>query len=85
MYPFIHETIQFIRMVQIIFLKDGSKWGFLHEIKKEARVISRSFFAERMIADRSLLDGIFDCLDNAKYKNPSTYLIFFTMLVMEYI
>lgn len=87
-----HETVQFIRMVQVIFLQDGSKWGFLHEVKKEARVISRSFLAKRAIADRSLLDGIFECLEwmiikhrDAEYKKPTTYLSFFTMLVMEYI
>ena len=87
-----HETVQFVRMVQIIFFKDASKWGFLHEVKKEARFISRSFLAKRALADRSLLDGIFECLEwmiikhrDTEYKKPSTYLSFFTMLFLEYI
>ena len=87
-----HETVQFVRMVQIIFFKDGSKWGFLHEVKKEARVISRSFLAKRALADRSILDGVFECVEwmvlkhrDAEYKKPSTYLSFFTMLVLDYI
>ena len=87
-----HETVQFVRMVQIIFFKDGSKWGFLHEVKKEARFISRSFLAKRALADRSILDGVFECVEwmvlkhrDAEYKKPSTYLSFFTMLVLDYI
>ena len=44
-----HETVQFVRMVQIIFLQEGTKWSFLHEVKKEARIISRSFLAKRAL------------------------------------
>lgn len=87
-----HETPQFIRLVQIIYLQDNSKWGFLHEVKKEARVISRSFLAKRALADRSLIDGIFECVEwmvlkhrDAEYKKPSTYLSFFTMLMVDYV
>ena len=87
-----HETVLFVRMVQIMFLQEGTKWSFLHEVKKEARLISRSFLAKRALADRSLLDGIFECLEwmilkhrDAEYKKPSTYLSFFTMLLLDYI
>ena len=87
-----HETVQFVRMVQIIFLQEGTKWSFLHEVKKEARIISRSFLAKRALADRTLLDGIFECLEwmvlkhrDAEYKKPSTYLSFFTILMLDYI
>lgn len=87
-----HETVQFVRMVQLIFFKDGSKWGFLHEVKKEARIISRSFLAKRALSDRTIIDGVFACLEwmilkhrDAEYKKPTTYLSFFTMLVLDYI
>ena len=87
-----HETVQFVRMSQIIFMQDNSKWGFLHEVKKDARVISRSFLARRALADRSLLDGIFECVEwmvlkhrDSEYKKPTIYLSFFTMLLLDYI
>lgn len=87
-----HETVQFVRMVQIIFFKSGSKWLFLHEVKKEGRIVSRSFLAKRALADRTLIDSAFECLEwmaikhrDAEYKKPSTYLSFFTMLVLDYI
>lgn len=87
-----HETVPFIRMLQIIYFPDNSKWSFLHEVKKDAKVISRSFLARRALADRSLIDSIFDCLEwmllkhrDADYRKPSTYLSFFTMFLMDYI
>lgn len=88
-----HETVQFIRMIQIVFIPDqNSKWSFLHEVKKEARVVSRSFIAKRALADRSLIDGTFDCLEwmvikhrDSEYKKPTTYISFFSMFFLDYI
>lgn len=87
-----HETVPFIRMVQIMYFADNSKWSFLHEVKKEARVISRSFLARRALADRSLIDSTFECLEwmilkhrDAEYRKPATYLSFFTMFLLDYI
>ncbi len=87
-----HETVPFIRMVQIMYFADNSKWSFLHEVKKEAKVISRSFLARRALADRSLIDSTLECLEwmlfkhrEAEYRKPATYLSFFTMFLLDYI
>ena len=87
-----HETVPFIRMIQIMFFATNSKWSFLHEVKKEAKVISRAFLARRALADRSLIDSTFECLEwmilkhrDAEYRKPATYLSFFTMFLLDYI
>ena len=87
-----HETVQFTRMVQIVFFKDESRWSFLHAVKKEAHSVSRSFLAKRCIADRTIIDSVFTTVewmlqkhrDNG-YRKPTTYLSFFTMLVLDYL
>lgn len=87
-----HETTQFVRMVQILYFGDNSRWGFLHDVKREARVVSRSFLAKRMLADRALLDGVFACVEwmvvrhrDTGSRKPATYLSFFAMVVVDYI
>jgi U3 small nucleolar RNA-associated protein 10 len=87
-----HETVQFVRMLQIVYFRDGDRWAFLHEVKKEARVVSRSFLAKRCLADRSLIDVAFGALEwllakhrDSNYRKPTTYFSFLTMLILDYI
>lgn len=55
-----HDTIPFIRMVQIVYFKDDSRWNFLLEkVKQGGSPVSRTLLAQRCTVDASLLTKIF--------------------------
>jgi len=78
-----HDSIPFVRMVQILYFKDNDKWSFLFDVKKEAKFVNRSFIAQRCLVDRTILDSIFE---NALSSPQNPMLTsFFTLLTIEYI
>jgi len=86
-----HETPSFVRMVQILYFTEGHMWGFLFDVKKNAKEINRSFLAIRCAADRSILNFVYDsAIWHAKnagdmMKRNVHVIPFFTYLCLEYI
>lgn len=86
-----HETPAFVRMVQILYFKQDDKWGFLFDVKKNAKLINRTFLALRCQADRSILDFVYDsavwhATNGSEMKKRNLHAVqFFTYLTMEYI
>jgi hypothetical protein len=86
-----HETIHFVRMVQILYFQEDDRWGFLFDVKKNAKMINRSYLAQRCLADRSILDFVFESTQwfsekgNDMQKKNVHIIPFFTYLCLEYI
>lgn len=86
-----HETPAFVRMVQILYFTDKDRWGFLFDVKKNAKMVNRTYLALRCLADRSILDFVHESAvwhtehaDEMTKRN--THIVpFFTYLVLEYI
>ncbi len=58
-----HETQPFVRMVQIVYFTEGSRWSFLFErVRKSAQTISRTLLAQRSVVDPSILERVMDAL-----------------------
>lgn len=86
-----HETTAFVRMVQILYFTDNDKWGFLFDVKKNAKVINRSYLALRCQADRSIINFVYESAvwhakNAGEMKRKNVHAIpFFTYLCLEYI
>lgn len=86
-----HETVHFVRMIQILYFQEDDRWGFLFDIKKNAKMINRSYLAQRCLADRSILSFIFEsvqwfCEKGNDMKKKNAHIVpFFTYLCLEYI
>lgn len=86
-----HETTAFVRMVQILYFTDNDKWGFLFDVKKNAKAINRTYLAIRCQADRSILNFVYNSAvwhakNSVDMKRKNVHVIpFFTYLCLEYI
>lgn len=86
-----HETPAFVRMVQILYFKENDKWGFLFDVKKNAKEINRSYLALRCLADRSILNfvaqsALWNAENASKMKKKNIHIVpFLTYLMLEYI
>lgn len=86
-----HETVHFVRMVQILYFQEDDRWGFLFDVKKNAKIVNRSYLAQRCLADRSILNSVFDSAQwfaekGSEMKKKNVHIIpFFTYLCLEYI
>lgn len=89
--PF-HETVPFVRMVQIVYFTDDSTWAFLRErVKQSGHTISRTLLAQRCAVDSNILSIAMNAwekiqqisLTTPNYKYGSTYTSFVTFLLLE--
>lgn len=91
--PF-HDTKEFVRMLQIVFFTQDSKWWFLYErVKQDGQAISRTLLAQRCHVDPSLLAFAMDNLQrilelrehNVQKVSTTTFISFVTFIHLEYI
>ncbi|KAI3978430.1 hypothetical protein MKX01_013228 [Papaver californicum] len=78
-----HDTPVFVRIVQIVQLKN-SKWGFLEAVQKSGAPPPRNVIVQQCIRDRGLLVALCEYAMPAKKYQPSVAVIsFFTTVAVE--
>lgn len=89
-----HDSLAFVRMVQIIYFTNTSRWSFLFEkVKQGGSTIHRTLLAQRCTVDNSIMGRVingFTVLHRHQQKYPtythiSMYISFMTHLMLEYI
>lgn len=89
--PF-HETVPFVRMVQIGYFVDNGTWSFLRErVQQNGHTITRTLLAQRCTVDWNILDIVMKAwdkiqsvsLDHPDYKHASFYTSFVSFLLVE--
>jgi U3 small nucleolar RNA-associated protein 10 len=87
-----HDTLPFVRMVQIVFFSDASRWSFLFErVKQSGSPLSRTLLAQRCTVDSTILTQVlrgfadirFHMTRDPDYKFGSKYVSFVTYLLLE--
>lgn len=87
-----HDTVPFVRMVQIVYFTDGCRWAFLRErVKQGGSTVSRTLLAQRCAVDGSITSMLFggfaslcDHMDSTpEYSRAGKYTSFLTHLVLE--
>ncbi|KAI3994953.1 hypothetical protein MKX01_038236 [Papaver californicum] len=78
-----HDTPTFVRIVQIVQLKN-SKWGFLEAVQKSGAPPPRNVIVQQCIRDRGLLVALCEYAMPVKKYQPSVAVIsFFTAVAVE--
>lgn len=87
-----HDTIPFVRMVQIVYFTNDSRWSFLFDkVKQGGSAITRRLLAQRCTVDSSILGRIIHAYGYFKeherlhsgYTYGSMYVSFVTFLMLE--
>lgn len=56
-----HDTVEFVRFVQILYFKEDDAYGFLFTpVKQGGQLITREFIAKRCLVDRRILEWSLD-------------------------
>lgn len=63
-----HETRQFVQVVSTLIIHETSQWSFLRVIQKSMSPLDRSILVKRCILDSSLLNFIFDVVQDSETK-----------------
>lgn len=69
--PF-HETLFFVRMVQIVYFTQGSRWSFLYDrVKRFGNTITRINLATQAIKDNTIFNLLDDMTKNVLSQNDA--------------
>ena len=85
-----HDTVLFVRLVQIAATENDDRWSFLDLVKQEAAPLQRPAIVQRCLVDPSILDRLFAVLRThmerpADAPKPDRCLSFFTFATVEYV
>ncbi|CAL1390897.1 unnamed protein product [Linum trigynum] len=76
-----HDTLWFVKLIQLVETRDG-KWKFLEGVQKSGARLPRSFLVQQCLCDLGVLETI--CIYACSSKNPAKPVICFcTALVIE--
>ena len=82
-----HDTVPFVRLLQIMNLRGASArhWNFLLEKQREASKLSRHFLALRCTVDGELLGLIYESVKWHVHNGFEHSISFFTLLTIDYL
>lgn len=87
-----HDTVPFVRMVQIVYFADDSRWMFLFDkVKQGGYTVTRKLLAQRCTIDNTLLSQVMRGFSNTTahikqhpdYCLGRTFISFTTYLLLE--
>ncbi|KAL1918828.1 uncharacterized protein VTP21DRAFT_2850 [Calcarisporiella thermophila] len=71
-----HETKQFVTMVNLLQIEEGSLWSFLLPLKKSKHPLERGNLVQRLVKDRALLEFVCELVSTASSKRLSFRTLF---------
>lgn len=89
-----HDSLPFVRMIQIIYFTTESRWSFLFDkVKQSGSPVHRTLLAQRCIVDSTILGRVLHGMTVIKqhlekyplYPFASMYIAFLTHLMLEYV